>query len=316
MSRSVSSRFAVRSSVSSVGLDQPVSVVITTDKIGTILSANQAVKPLFGYDPTEILGKNVRMLMPPPYCDLHDHFMRRYVETGEARVIGSSRTVEALHRNGSTFQVRLSLSNVSVGDEIMFCGVIEPLNCEAATITINTSGVILSVNRTAAEMFNYEPGELVGQKINVLQPERYAAQHDQYLENYHRTGVKRALNRLRMVEGRTRSGHMFPLQIHISEEQFINGERYYKGELFSMETSDLECLLSGEVTTGTVRTANRNTALLFGFMDPQELIGLDVRRLLPEFTVDNVRTRAGFGRIMLSARHRDGARYVLVWGCR
>ncbi len=77
---------------------------------------------MFGYTPQELIGQNVKLLMPPPYRDEHDRYLARYLETGEARIIGSGREVAGRRKDGSTFPVDLAVSEVkNLG---LFTGVI------------------------------------------------------------------------------------------------------------------------------------------------------------------------------------------------
>ena len=72
-------------------LDAAVDAIITIDAAGVIRSVNLSTCSLFGYDESELLGRNVATLMPDPWASEHDSYLRRYEETGEARIIGKGR---------------------------------------------------------------------------------------------------------------------------------------------------------------------------------------------------------------------------------
>ncbi len=80
------------------------------DKEGTILFCNLAAEELLGYAFADLQGQNVKMLTPPDVRVKHDAFLRRYLESGNAKVIGSGRHVQAVHRNGSEISCWLSVT--------------------------------------------------------------------------------------------------------------------------------------------------------------------------------------------------------------
>ncbi len=109
-------------------LDTVVDSIVVIDKQGIIERVNPATERLFGYSPEEILGNNVSMLMPEPDAGRHDGYLRRYLETGEARVIGIGREVTGLHKDGSTFPLELSVSETRIGERRHFVGVVRDVS--------------------------------------------------------------------------------------------------------------------------------------------------------------------------------------------
>lgn len=98
--------------------------VITIDEKGAILSFNPAAERMFAYDHSEVMGKNLKMLMPEPYHSEHDGYLRRYRRTDEKRIIGTNREVTAKRKDGSIFPIDLSISTVANGDTRSFVGII------------------------------------------------------------------------------------------------------------------------------------------------------------------------------------------------
>lgn len=86
--------------------------IITIDLNGIVQDCNPAVSRAFGYSSEQILGNNVSMLMPAPFRDEHDSYLRRYQNTGKAHIIGMNRQLTARHRDGHTFPITLSVSEV------------------------------------------------------------------------------------------------------------------------------------------------------------------------------------------------------------
>jgi PAS domain S-box-containing protein len=118
---------AEREAIAASVLDNVLDGIITIDERGIIESVNPAVWRLFGYEPGELVGRNVSVLMPPPFRDEHDGYLRRYLETGEKRIIGIGREVLGLRKDGSIFPLDLSVSEVRVGGRRLFTGLIHDI---------------------------------------------------------------------------------------------------------------------------------------------------------------------------------------------
>ena len=86
--------------------------IITIDRRGIINSVNPATEQMFGYSQDDLIGQNVKILMPPSFFDEHDECLARYLETGEARIIGIGREVVGRHKDGSTFPAGLAVSEI------------------------------------------------------------------------------------------------------------------------------------------------------------------------------------------------------------
>ncbi|MEO8757135.1 MAG: PAS domain S-box protein [Devosia sp.] len=100
-------------------------VVIESD--GTMTSFNRAAVRQFGYEPGEVIGRNVNMLMPEPYHAQHDVYLHRYMQTGEKRIIGIDRVVVGRRKDGSTFPMKLAVGETRSDGRIYFTGFIRDL---------------------------------------------------------------------------------------------------------------------------------------------------------------------------------------------
>ena len=107
--------------------ESAVDAIIVIDAHGRIEAFNPAAELLFGYRESEVLGKNVTVLMPEPYRHEHDGYLSRYLTTGEAKIIGIGREVKGRRRDGSMFPVHLSVGEISVGGEPKFTGILHDL---------------------------------------------------------------------------------------------------------------------------------------------------------------------------------------------
>lgn len=160
--------------------------VIVIDERGLIQLVNPAVERLFGYRRDELLGQNVRMLMPPPDQGAHDGYLERYRNTGERKVIGSGREVQGRHKDGSTFPVYLSVGELQDGGQRRFVGILHDLTkrkhseervallsraveqSPAGIVIMDLDSRIEFVNRAFVQLTGYGAQRLMGQCLKEL----------------------------------------------------------------------------------------------------------------------------------------------------
>ena len=92
--------------------DSAFDAIITIDSRGLIETANRAAEKMFGYTSAELLGQNIKLLMPKPYSHEHDDYLQRYHQTGQERILNTPRELVALRKDGSTFPIDLSVTQV------------------------------------------------------------------------------------------------------------------------------------------------------------------------------------------------------------
>jgi len=108
-------------------LDACVDAVVIIDHHGLVENVNPAACRLFGHEPGEMLGQNVAMLMPESDARVHDHHIGRYLETGEAHIIGIGRDVYAQRKDGSRFPVALAIGQLAGANPPRFVGFMHDL---------------------------------------------------------------------------------------------------------------------------------------------------------------------------------------------
>ena len=165
-------------------LDNILDGIITINELGIVESFNKAAVKIFGYSSDEVIGKNIKMLMPEPYHSEHDGYLLNYMTTGINKVIGIGREVTGLRRDGSIFPMDLAVSSMQLGNKRMFTGIVRDITerkkheaeydkisslsqavvegADHLIITTDTSGLLLSFNRAAEECLGYRADELVG----------------------------------------------------------------------------------------------------------------------------------------------------------
>ncbi|KLK91765.1 nitrogen fixation protein FixL [Microvirga vignae] len=101
--------------------------MIVIDEQARIQFFSAAAERLFGYKDQEIIGENIKILMPEPYRGQHDGYMHRYLTTGERRIIGIGRVVVGQSKDGSTFPIELAVGEMRSGGQRYFTGFIRDL---------------------------------------------------------------------------------------------------------------------------------------------------------------------------------------------
>ena len=109
-------------------LDTIPDAMVVIGETGIMQSFSHAAEHLFGWSADEVIGRNVKMLMPSPYRENHDGYLHRYLTTGERRIIGVGRVVVGERKDGSTFPMELSVGEMISGDQRFFTGFVRDLS--------------------------------------------------------------------------------------------------------------------------------------------------------------------------------------------
>jgi len=108
-------------------LDNVIDGIITIDSQGTIKTLNPATARIFYYDVKDLIGQNINILMPEPYHSQHDSYLKNYLETGEAKIIGFGRNVTGKRKDGSTFPVHIAINELQISGDTMFTGIVRDI---------------------------------------------------------------------------------------------------------------------------------------------------------------------------------------------
>jgi PAS domain S-box-containing protein len=235
----VKSEQAIREAATRLGTvaDTAVDGLILIDANGSILMFNRACERLFGYRAEEVIGKNVKRLMPAPYHEEHDRYLDNYHRTGERKVIGIGREVLGRRKDGTTFPLGLSVGEAKEDGKSVFVATIHDLSerkeaeteAEAgakyrglleaapdAMVVVNQGGDIVLLNIQAEKQFGYRRDELLGQNVTNIIPEGFA-------ERLIADGLRSAEDALAQqigtgieLIGRRKNGGEFPIELMLS----------------------------------------------------------------------------------------------------
>ncbi len=165
-------------------LDTAVDAILTIDESGSVESMNRAATRLFRYHPEEVLGQNIKMLMPSPDRERHDGYLERYRETSEPRIIGVGREVVGLRKDGTTFPCHLAVSEVHYQGRRVFAGFVRDVSeiraaqndlraerdfaeslidaAQVIVLLLDPNGHVLRFNRYLEEITGYRKEDVRG----------------------------------------------------------------------------------------------------------------------------------------------------------
>jgi two-component system sensor kinase FixL len=229
-------------------IDTAVDGIMIIDARGIVRLYNPACGRLFGYAAEEVIGQNVKMLMPEPYRGEHDGYIDAYERTGRKKIIGIGREVTGRRKDGSVFPMHLSVGEYRDAGEHLFVGMIQDItarvNAETelrrseallrsiieaapdAVIVINEQGIIETFSPTAERLFGYAAAEIIGSNVSRLMPSPHREAHDSYLQRYLRTGERRIIGIGRVVVGMRKDGSVFPMELAVGELDAVGRRRF------------------------------------------------------------------------------------------
>jgi PAS domain S-box-containing protein len=235
--------------------ESAVDGIVVIDHTGLIKAFNPAAERLFGYRADEVLGQNVKLLMPSPDREQHDRYLANYLETGVPRIIGTGREVRGRRRDGSTFPLHLSVGRMDIDGKPAFTGILHDLTRRVdiedalrkseervrsivesavdAIIVIDDRGTVQAFNPSAERLFGYRLSEVLGQNVKMLMPSPDREQHDGYIRRYLATGEQKIIGIGREVTARKKDGTRFPVHLSVGE-MVSGGKRSFTGILHDL----------------------------------------------------------------------------------
>jgi len=231
-------------------VETAVDGVILIDARGCVLMFNSACEKLFKYQANEVIGQNVKMLMPEPYREEHDGYIENFHRTNERKIIGIGREVFGLRKDGTTFPMDLSVGEAKQDQGSIFVGIIHDLTererVERAlresnarlkavvdtavdgVILIDARGCIVEFNPACEKLFKYRTEEVLHQNVKMLMPPSYRTEHDGYIRNFRETGERKIIGIGREVLGQRKDGSTFPMGLAVGEAR-QEGESIFVG---------------------------------------------------------------------------------------
>jgi PAS domain S-box-containing protein len=221
--------------------------IVINDKC-LVQYANKSAEKFTGFRSRELVGRNVNLLMTDEHKGSHDAYVKSYLKTGLAKVIGSGRDVVIQRKDGTICPCRLEVTEKNMGDNRLFVGMLKEVketvaaksllqqerevldNLIVAAVVIDAQGTIHCFNHAAEAFFGFKLVEVVGKNINNLMPSPFKEKHTEYLQNYVKTGQAKIIGVGRDVVIQHKDGSLKPAHLSVTEKR-DGDKRYFTGIL-------------------------------------------------------------------------------------
>lgn len=228
-------------SESQQALSQSIIAIITIDEKNHITFFNGAAENLWGYKASEVLGKNVAMLLPNELHSTHDSYVNRHRQTNQNKIVGRSREVELRHKSGRYIWVQLSLSQVLVKGKKHYTAFIRDVSEERearelinqtleqaldAVVCIDQYNNITLYNAAAEKLWGYRKDEVLGNNVKMLVPQEIQSRHDDYVNANRQTGQDKIVGTSREVKIERKDGTCLWGQLSLSKIQLKDKTLY------------------------------------------------------------------------------------------
>ncbi len=213
--------FNFGSSAAEQALKQAIVAIVTIDEHNNITFYNAAAEKLWGYAANEVLGKNIKLLVPPEHQAQHDDYVNHHRTTDQNKIVGSSREVELQTKAGKRIWVQLSLSQVLVSGKKHYTAFVRDVTAERearltveqileqaldAVVSIDEHNNITFYNPAAEKLWGYSRDEVIGKNVKMLVPQAIQSEHDNYVNANRNTGKDKIVGTSREVKIERKDG--------------------------------------------------------------------------------------------------------------
>ncbi|KZN58617.1 hypothetical protein N473_04090 [Pseudoalteromonas luteoviolacea CPMOR-1] len=176
-------------------MDTVLDGLITIDMKGVIHGFNTAAENIFGYRARDVIGRNVKMLMPEPYQSEHDSYLKNYHTTGDKKIIGVGREITGRRSSGHLFPLELGVNEMTVQGKTMFVGTVRDISeRKAAESAIDSYIRKLQISNSELDQFAYIASH------DLKEPLRGLANNALFLEEDHADSLgKEGLRRISRI---------------------------------------------------------------------------------------------------------------------
>lgn len=254
-------------------LKQSIIAIVTIDENNNVTFFNDAASTLWGYSANEVLGKNIRMLVPSEHQQQHDSYVNSHRQSGIDKIVGSSREVQLETKSGKRIWVQLSLSQINVGGKKHYTAFVKDVSKEResreiveqtleqaldAVVCIDEHNNVTLFNAAAEELWGYQRTEVLGKNVKMLVPRAIQANHDNYVNANRKTGVDKIVGTSREVKIERRDGQVLWGRLSLSKVR-LAGRTIYTAfvrdvteEVEQREMQRMLSLVANETDNGVI----------------------------------------------------------------
>jgi PAS domain S-box-containing protein len=224
-------------------MESAIDAIISADDEGKIRSWNSAATSLFGFTEAEMIAGPIDFIIPERLPKSHQEGIHRVSSGGPSHVIGKTVELAAIRKDGTEFPVELSLATWFLDDKRYYTGIIRDISERKqaeqkfrsvtesaidAIISADHIGEIVSWNKAATRILGYTEEEAVGQRLELIIPERYHEAHRNGMDRFTKTGEAHAIGTTVELAACKKSGEEIPIELSLSTWT-VRDDRYYTG---------------------------------------------------------------------------------------
>lgn len=240
--------------------------IILVNKDGKIAYINNQTQKLFGYTPEELIGRKVEQLIPERYSEKHPGFLKMFFQAPAVRSMGAGRELFAVRKDKTEFPIEIGLNPVSTKEgtlvlasiidiserkkaEEQFRLVVE--SAPNAMILVNNSGQITLVNHQTENLFGYTRSELIGNKLEMLIPERFHGKHPEQRQHFFKQPQTRSMGAGRDLFALRKDRTEVQVEIGLNPIETKDGNMVLASIIDITERKNQEILLKKQVELET-----------------------------------------------------------------
>lgn len=214
------------------------SAIVLVNKEGNMAYVNSQTEKLFGYNRNELIGNRVEKLIPERFRKNHPGFVEMFFGAPSVRAMGVGRELFALKKDATEFPIEIGLNPViTVDGTLVLASIIDITerkkaeerfrlvveSAPNAMILVNQTGVIMLVNNQTEKLFGYNRHELIGNRLEMLIPERFRVNHPHHRDSFFRKPQMRAMGAGRDLFGRKKDGNEVQVEIGLNPIETAEG---------------------------------------------------------------------------------------------